>query len=154
MHHKFMVVAIKLALEGISKGHGPFGAVIVKGNEIVGQGTNRVTLTLDPTAHAEVTAIRHACQQLKEFSLTGCTLYTTCEPCPMCLSAVWWARMNAIIYASTRHDAAAADFDDFNFYEDISKPAHERAIPMTQIARDESLEIFSTWHKHEQKIPY
>ncbi len=151
----FMQLAIDLALEGINNEQsGPFGAVIVKQGEIIGVGTNRVTSSKDPTAHAEVSAIRNACLKLNNFSLAGCEIYTSCEPCPMCLGAIFWARLDKIYYAANRADAARANFDDSLFYEEIKKAPEQRLIPMTQIMHQESLKIFSAWDQNTNKIPY
>lgn len=154
MNPRFMQVSIELALEGLEKGHGPFGAVVVKGNDLVGFGTNRVTSTSDPTAHAEICAIRHACTNLKTFSLTGLDIYTSCEPCPMCLGAIYWARIDKIYYGATRSDAARVKFDDHRFYEELSKPPELRAIPMVQLNRDDCIKVFDAWERNGQKIPY
>ena len=151
----FMRAAIALAEENVASGNGgPFGAVIVRDGEIVGRGTNNVTAHNDPTAHAEVVAIRDACATLGTFSLQGCVVYTSCEPCPMCLSAIYWARLDRIYYAATCDDAAAAGFDDRHFYREIRKPAAERSIPMQQALRDEALVALQTWMKKEDRIRY
>jgi guanine deaminase len=154
MSAEFMRRAIALALDNIGLGGGPFGAVIVKGGRIIAEGTNRVTATNDPTAHAEVVAIREACRALSAFQLDGCDLYTTCEPCPMCLGAIYWARPSRIFYAGTAADAAAAGFDDAFIYEELKNPYSSRRIPMIQLLRDESLSIFSAWKANENKTPY
>jgi guanine deaminase len=151
---EFMRRAISLALENIRSGGGPFGAVIAKEGRIVAEGVNRVTANNDPTAHAEVVVVREACRKLSDFQLAGCDLYTTCEPCPMCLGAIYWARISRVFYGGTAGDAAAAGFDDAFIYKEL-KHAHEsRRIPMTQLLRDESLTIFSAWKKLESKIEY
>ena len=151
---EFMRRAISLALENIRSGGGPFGAVIAKDGRIAAEGVNRVTANNDPTAHAEVVVIREACRALADFQLAGCDLYTTCEPCPMCLGAIYWARLSRVFYGGTAGDAAAAGFDDAFIYEEL-KHAHEsRRIPMTQLFRDESLTIFSAWKKLESKTEY
>jgi tRNA(Arg) A34 adenosine deaminase TadA len=154
MSPDFMKRAIALALENISSGGGPFAAVIVKEGRIIAEGTNRVTSTNDPTAHAEVVAIREACRVLSNFQLTGCDLYTTCEPCPMCLGAIYWARPARIFYAATAADAAAAGFDDAFIYDELKIAAGKRRIPTAQLLRDESLAIFSAWKQQENKTPY
>ena len=155
MNPDFMQLAIDLALEGIAKKQsGPFGAVIVKHGEIIGVGTNRVTSTKDPTAHAEVCAIRNACLKLNNFSLSGCEIYTSCEPCPMCLGAIFWARLDKIYFGATRADAAKAQFDDRLFYEELKKDPEQRAIPMVQIMHQESLKTFVAWEKLASKTPY
>jgi guanine deaminase len=155
MSTDFMRRAISLALENIRSGRGgPFAAVIVKDGRIIAEGTNRVTSTNDPTAHAEVIAIREACRVLGDFQLTACDLYTTCEPCPMCLGAIYWARPTRIFYAGTAADAAAAGFDDAFIYEELQHPPAARRVSMTQLLRDESLAIFSAWKQQENKTPY
>lgn len=154
MNSRFMQTAIEIALKGINQGHGPFGAVIVQKDQIVGMGTNQVTKNLDPTAHAEVSAIRNACHKLNTFSLAGCTLYTSCEPCPMCLGAIFWARLDTVYYGATRADAARANFDDHYFYEELKKPLPKRAIPMNQLMRLDALTIFSAWEALGDKVPY
>ena len=147
--------AIALALENVcSGGGGPFAALIVKEGRIIAEGTNRVTLMNDPTAHAEVAAIREACRVLADFQLTDCDLYTTCEPCPMCLGAIYWARPARIFYAATAADAADAGFDDAFIYDELKIMPVERRIPMTQFLREDSLAIFSAWKKQENKTPY
>lgn len=133
---------------------GPFGAVVVKNGRIVGRGWNQVTSTNDPTAHAEVTAIREACKKMKNFDLTEAVIYTSCEPCPMCLGAIYWARIEAIYYANTRKDAAGIEFDDDFLYKEISKPIHRRLVPMTQLLRDEAFEVFESWLEKPDRIEY
>jgi tRNA(Arg) A34 adenosine deaminase TadA len=150
----FMQRAISLALENIRAGGGPFGAVIVKQGRIIAEGVNRVTSTNDPTAHAEVVAIRGACRVLADFQLSGCDLYTTCEPCPMCLGAIYWARPTRIFYAATAADAAAAGFDDAFIYDELKIPPADRRIPAAQFLRADSLAIFSSWKLLENKTPY
>jgi len=146
--------AIALALDNIRAGGGPFGCVIVKEGRIIAEGANCVTPTNDPTAHAEVVAIREACRALKNFQLEGCELYTTCEPCPMCLGAIYWARPSRVFYAAAAGDAAAAGFDDAFIYDELKKPHAARRIPMAQLLRDESLSIFSAWNASPNKIEY
>jgi tRNA(Arg) A34 adenosine deaminase TadA len=147
--------AIALALESVRNGDGgPFAALVVKDGKILAEGTNRVTATNDPTAHAEIVAIREACRILGSFQLTGCDLYSTCEPCPMCLGAIYWARPARIFYAGTAADAAAAGFDDALIYEDLGRLPAARRIPMSQILREESLVIFSAWNQQENKKRY
>jgi tRNA(Arg) A34 adenosine deaminase TadA len=151
----FMKRAIALALENVRSGSGgPFAAVIVKADRIIAEGTNRVTLTNDPTAHAEVVAVREACRVLADFQLSGCDLYTTCEPCPMCLGAIYWARPARLFYAATAADAACAGFDDAFIYNELKIPPAGRRIPMTQLLRDDSLAIFSAWKQQANKTPY
>ena len=155
MSSEFMRRAIILALENVRSGNGgPFGSVVVKEQRIIAEGTNRVTATHDPTAHAEIAAIREACRVLGDFQLTDCDLYTTCEPCPMCFGAIYWARPSRIFYAATAADAAAAGFDDNLIYQELKLLPAARRIPMMQLLRDESLAIFSAWQQQENKKPY
>ena len=149
-----MIKAIQLSIKSVNSGTGPFGAVIVKNNKIISEGFNTVTLTNDPTSHAEIVAIRSACKILNNFSLKGCDLYTTCEPCPMCLSAIYWARIDKVYYANTRSDAQKIDFSDALIYEELNKNIKERKIPMHQIMRDEALKAFELWDKKEDKVKY
>src|SRR3954467_15972593 len=142
----FMKQAIRLATENVSSGSGgPFGAVIVRDGKGVAPGVNQVTATNDPTAHAEVVAIREACRELGVFSLEGCEMYTSCEPCPMCLAAIHWSRMSAIYYGNTAADAAAAGFDDAFLYEEMKRPVGERTIPAERMLGDEAAENFEAW---------
>jgi guanine deaminase len=151
----FMREAIKLAEDGMHGGRGgPFGCVVVRRGEIVGRGQNRVTSTNDPTAHAEVTAIRDACASLQTFQLTDCELYTSCEPCPMCLSAIYWARIPQIFFANTRQDAAEIGFDDDFIYRQIPLPLEKRAIKIGQILREEGLKTFQGWTRKSDKVRY
>lgn len=155
MHKEFMLRAIELAEKGMTKNDGgPFGAVIVKDGKIIGEGNNKVTSTNDPTAHAEVVAIRNACANLNSFQLEGCELYTSCEPCPMCLGAIYWARPKAIYYACTRNDAADAGFDDQFIYDELGRTFEERHIPIIQGFRTESLEVFKKWVSKSDKTEY
>jgi len=155
MMQEFMRRAIALAKENVrTSAGGPFAAVIVKEGRVVAEGVNRVTATNDPTAHAEVVAIREACRKLGDFQLAGCDLYTTCEPCPMCLGAIYWARPARVFYASVAADAAAAGFDDAFIYEELDRVHAERRVPMQQLLREESLAIFSLWKQQEKKTPY
>ena len=155
MSSEFMKRAIALALENVRSGSGgPFAAVIVKGNHIIAEGANRVTRSNDPTAHAEVVAIREACRVLADFQLTGCDLYTSCEPCPMCLGAIYWARPARIFFAATAADAADAGFDDAFIYDELKIAPAGRRIPMTQLLRDDSLAVFSVWKQQGNKTPY
>jgi len=133
---------------------GPFGAIVVRHGRIVGRGWNQVTSTNDPTAHAEMTAIRDACRRLKTFQLADCELYTSCEPCPMCLSAIYWARLKKIFYANTRRDAARIAFDDDRIYRELAKPASRRNLPMQQLLRPEALKVFAEWQTKTDKTPY
>src|SRR2546427_10656175 len=155
MSRDFMQRAIALALENVRSGSGgPFAALIVKENRVIAEGTNRVTSRNDPTAHAEIVAIREACRVLADFQLTGCDLYTTCEPCPMCLGAIYWARPARIFFSATAADAAAAGFDDAFIYDELKIALAGRRIPMTQLFRDDALAIFSAWKQQENKTPY
>ena len=153
---KFMSRAIALAQMGIDAGAGgPFGAIVVnQAGEIVGEGFNRVTSTNDPTAHAEIVAIRSACENLNSFQLDGCTIYTSCEPCPMCLGAIYWARPEKIFYAATHEDAAAIGFDDHFIYDEIERPIEERRIKSVNLMRDEGLKVFSNWASKTDKTEY
>jgi len=153
-HEQFMALAVDLSRENIEKGGGPFGAIIVKDGQVVGKGANRVTVSLDPTAHAEVEAIRNACQTLKTFDLSECEIYTSCEPCPMCLSAIYWARLGKIYYGNTKKDAAQIEFDDDFIYQELAKSEDQRQISMTQISRSEALKVFNIWKNKTDKVPY
>ena len=147
--------AIRLSLAKMRGGFGgPFGAVVVRKGKIVGRGWNQVTSTNDPTAHAEVTAIRDACKKLKTFQLDDCELYTSCEPCPMCLAAIYWARFKKVHYANTRKDAAKIEFDDDLIYREIPKPISKQKIPMKQLLRAEALKVFVEWKNKTDKIRY
>ena len=150
----FMIRAIELSIESAKFKGGPFGSVIVKNNKIVAEGSNKVTMNNDPTAHGEIVAIRDACQKLNTFNLSGCDLYSSCEPCPMCLSAIYWARIENIFYGNTRTDAKSIDFDDSFIYSEINKDLENRKIKMYQMHRDEALEAFKIWEKKEDKIKY
>ncbi len=152
--NKFMARAIELSIKSASTIGGPFGSVIVKDNKIISEGSNEVTSLNDPTAHAEIVAIRKACQKLRKFNLSGCEIYTTCEPCPMCLSAIYWARIDKIYYANTREDAKNIDFDDSFIYLEVAKKNYERKIKMKQMNREEALEAFKIWKNKKDKIKY
>ena len=155
MSAEFMRRAIALALENVRTGRGgPFAALVVKDGSIVAEGANCVTAANDPTAHAEVVAIREACRKLNDFQLSGCDLYTTCEPCPMCLGAIYWARPARVLYACIAADAAAAGFDDAFIYDELKLSLSARHLHMQQLLRDESLAIFSLWKNQEKKTPY
>lgn len=155
MEKQFMREAIRISIEKMRLNQGgPFGAVVVKGGRIVGRGWNQVTSANDPTAHAEIVAIREACRRLKSFQLSDCELYTSCEPCPMCLSAIYWARLRRIYYANTRRDAAKANFDDAIIYHEVARPISRRKIPMKQFLRREALPALAEWNKKTDKIPY
>lgn len=152
---KFMRRAIELAEKGMdSHAGGPFGAVVVKDGEIIAEGFNQVTSKNDPTAHAEVMAIREACQKLNSFQLTGCTVYTSCEPCPMCLGAIYWARPDRVFYACDHRDAAAIDFDDSFIYQELKLDITDRSIPFSQLLRAEALPVFEKWQNNGQAIKY
>lgn len=152
---KFMLQAIEEGKKGVEKGSGgPFGAIVVKDMNVVGIGCNEVTSLYDPTAHAEIMAIRHACQTLKTYSLKGCVLFTSCEPCPMCLGAIYWARLDTYYYAATRDDAQQAGFDDSLFYKELDTPPHGRSVRSFQVEREKSLELFKLWHSLTSKKMY
>ena len=152
---EFMREAIRLSISNMQAGHGgPFGAVVVKDGQIIARGFNQVTSTHDPTCHAEVDAIRKACKELGTFQLDGCDLYTSCEPCPMCLGAIYWARPARVFYGNTKADAAAIGFDDQFIYEELARPMADRKLPMTQLLRDEALAGFRAWTELEGKTAY
>lgn len=152
---KFMNEAIALSQKGIDQDEGgPFGCVIVKGDVIVGRGNNKVTSSNDPTAHAEVVAIRDACKNLDTFQLDDCEIYTSCEPCPMCLGAIYWARPKRIYYANTRQDAADAGFDDSMIYEEITTDIEKRRIPMITLGREEAIKVLKNWVENPDKKVY
>ena len=152
--NKFMLKAIELSIKSAETIGGPFGCVIVKDNKIISEGSNKVTLTNDPTAHGEIVAIREACLKLNTFNLSGCELYSSCEPCPMCLSAIYWSHIDKIFYANTRNDAKNIDFDDSFIYSEINKKIEDRKIQMTQMLRDEALKAFKIWNTKVDKIKY
>jgi tRNA(Arg) A34 adenosine deaminase TadA len=155
MEEKFMGRAIELAIDNVRSGRGgPFGAVIVKDGATIAEGTNCVTSSNDPTAHAEVVAIREACKKLGSFQLEGCELYTSCEPCPMCLGAIYWARPARVFYGASAGDASAAQFDDAFIFREIAQPARLRKIPMTQVMRDEALAAFRVWLDKADRVRY
>lgn len=154
-HYEFMRRAIQVAREGMqSHQGGPFGAVIVRDGEIIAEGCNRVTSTNDPTAHAEVTAIRLACQKTGNFRLEGCVIYTSCEPCPMCLGAIYWAGIEKIYYGCTKDDAAAVDFEDAFIYQELETPKTERKLSQENCLREEALPVFEEWRSKENKMEY
>ena len=154
-HDDFMRRAIALSREHMEAGHGgPFGAVVVKDGKIIGEGWNRVTSANDPTAHAEVLAVREACKTLGTYDLSGAVIYTSCEPCPMCLGAIYWARLDRVYFGNSRTDAAAISFDDARLYQEISAPYEQRAIPMVRLLSDEALEIFNAWMVKPDKQTY
>ncbi len=147
--------AIQISLDNVrAASGGPFAALVVRDGKILATGANQVTSTQDPTAHAEIVAIRGACQGIRDFQLRDCELYTTCEPCPMCMGAIYWARLSKVYYANTREDAARIGFDDSFIYDQLSLPVAARAIPMIQIMRDQALETFREWEKSQKKIKY
>lgn len=155
IHSDFIRRAIEIGREGMRAGKGgPFGALVVKDGKIVGESSNRVTSTTDPTAHAEVMAIRSACKALDTFILKDCTLYSSCEPCPMCLGAIYWARLDRVYFAAFHSDAAKADFDDSFIYSEIDKEPANRKIPMAQILREEGISLFEEWIRMEDKRVY
>jgi tRNA(Arg) A34 adenosine deaminase TadA len=154
-HEKFMRIAIELAEDNVKRGvGGPFGAVIVKDGMIVARSANRVVPTNDPTAHAEVSVIRLACQELETYNLSGCEIYTSCEPCPMCLGAIYWARIDKIYYANTKADAAAIGFDDHFIYDELESAMENRKLPFQQLLRDEAIQAFKLWETTEHKEHY
>jgi len=153
-NNNFMLRAIELSIDSANKTGGPFGCVIVKNNKIIGEGSNKVTLSNDPTAHAEIVAIREACKKLNTFNLSGCDLYSSCEPCPMCLSAIYWSHLDNIFYANTRDDAKEINFDDSLIYSEFAKKIEDRKIPIKQMLRDEALQAFKIWSKKVDKIKY
>lgn len=154
-HDKFMRMAIELAENNVVQGQGgPFGAVIVKDGMVVARSANKVVPTNDPTAHAEVSAIRLACAELGTFNLEGCVIYTSCEPCPMCLGAIYWARIDHIYYANTKADAAAIGFDDKFIYDELDLPMDQRKLPVVQLLRDEALQAFRLWETSVSKTEY
>lgn len=154
-HNPFMARAIQLAIENVQAGKGgPFAAVVVREGRILAEGVNLVTSTEDPTAHAEIVAIRQACRNLASFQLSGCEIYASSEPCPMCMGAIYWARLARVFFAATRQDAAAAGFDDAHIYEQIERPVSQRIIPMHQMMREEALAAFQAWDQRPDKIRY
>jgi len=154
MHSSFLRRAVELAVDNVGQGGGPFGALVVKDDKVIAASGNRVTANLDPTAHAEVLAIRLACRELGSFQLTGCTLYTSCEPCPMCLGAIYWARLQAVYYACNRQDAAQAGFDDRFIYDEIGKSSDNRCIPMIYLNLNNAGLPFQAWDDLQSKIKY
>jgi len=155
MENPFMARAIRLSVESVqSKDGGPFGAVIVKDGKIIAEASNDVTGTNDPTAHAEILAIREACKKLNDFELKGCEMYTSCEPCPMCLGAIYWARLDRVYFGNTAADAAKIDFSDAFIYDEIARPHAQRNIPMIQMMHEQALEGFRAWAEKPNKTPY
>lgn len=151
---KFMRKAIALSNQSVDKGGGPFGAIIVKDGKIIASASNRVSLNNDPTAHAEILVIRKACKKLKTFNLSGCELYTSCEPCPMCLSAIYWARINQYYFANNKEDARKIEFDDAFIYSELDKPFGQRSIQQKQLMREEALVVFGKWKNKTDKVEY
>ncbi len=155
MKDAFMQEAIALAVENVRQGRGgPFAALVVKGSAVVARGTNRVTTAHDPTAHAEVVAIREACRALGDFQLNGCDLYTSCEPCPMCLGALYWARLDRVFFAASRQDAAAAGFDDAFIYDELCRPLDARSVPLVQRLSEAGQRPFEVWAAYEGRVEY
>jgi guanine deaminase len=155
VQEEFMRRAIALSLENVNAGRGgPFAALVVRGGEIIGEGTNQVTSTNDPSAHAEMLAIRAACRRLNHFQLKGCEIYSSCEPCPMCLGLIYWARPEKVYYAASAEDAAAIGFDDSRIYHELQSPHSQRSIPTKQMLRQEALLAFRAWREKPDKIPY
>jgi guanine deaminase len=154
-HLKFMKMAIALSKKNVEKAMGgPFGAVLVKNGKVIAKSANRVTTTNDPTAHAEIVAIRIASKKLNSFDLSDCVIYTSCEPCPMCLGAIYWSRISKIYYANTKHDAAEIGFDDKFIYDELDLPVEKRKLPVVQLLRNEAIEAFKEWQKSGIKIHY
>lgn len=154
-HEDFMRMAVELSVKNVSECiGGPFGAVIVKDGKVIAKSANKVTTTNDPTAHAEVSAIRLACTALNTFDLSGCVIYTSCEPCPMCLGAIYWSRVETIYYANTKADAAHIGFDDKFIYDELDKPMAQRTLPVVQMMRDEAIEAFKLWETSPMRIDY
>ena len=154
MTEGFMSKAIAMSIKNVARGGGPFAALVVRDGEIIGAGVNQVTATNDPTAHAEIVAIREACRKLNAFQLIGCDIYTTCEPCPMCLGAIYWARPARVFFANTREDAKSIGFDDEFIYRQITLPFEQRSIPMVPMMRDEALRAFRLWQDKPDKTTY
>jgi tRNA(Arg) A34 adenosine deaminase TadA len=155
MKIRFMREAIRISREMMRRNHGgPFGAVIVRRGRIIARGWNQVTSTHDPTAHAEMVAIRRACARLRRFHLDDCEIYTSCEPCPMCLAAIYWARLRKVYYANTRRDAARIGFNDAFIYRELARPIHRRQLPMEALLREEAARVFAEWQAKPDKTPY
>jgi len=150
----FIREAVQLAIQSIADGGGPFGSIVVKDNKIIGRGNNQVTMNNDPSAHAEIMSIRNACQNINDFNLTDCTLYASCEPCPMCMSAIYWARINRVVYAATGDDAAKAGFDDTFIAKEVCKPYNERTLPIEHLKCEKHTQCFDDWINNEKKIKY
>jgi tRNA(Arg) A34 adenosine deaminase TadA len=154
MGDSYMRRALALACDSVASGGGPFGAVVVRDGQVVAEGLNRVTVWNDPTAHAEIVAVRGACSKLGRFDLRGCDVYSSCEPCPMCLGALHWARVDTIYYSATRHDAARAGFDDAALYDEFSRAMAERATPIRRLLPEAATEPFEAWLKQAQRVAY
>ncbi|MEU4805850.1 nucleoside deaminase [Actinosynnema sp. NPDC023587] len=152
--HAWLMASIDLATRNVAAGGGPFGAVIVRAGEVIATGTNQVTSAVDPTAHAEVVAIRAACREIGDFKLVGCVLVASCEPCPLCLAAALWARVDRVVYAADRDDAAAAGFDDREFHELFGKPRAEWSLPVEQVTTDQDNAPFSAWLSRPDRVDY
>jgi tRNA(Arg) A34 adenosine deaminase TadA len=150
----FIQKAINISIENQEDGGGPFGAVIVKDGEIIAQSGNTVTKTNDPTAHAEINVIREACRKLNDFELKGCVLYSSCEPCPMCLGAIYWSRLDKLVFAATHEDAKNAGFDDSFIYQELKLPYYQRSVPTIQLMREEAIKSFESWKNRDDKIEY
>lgn len=154
-HEKFMLLAIALSNKNVEQGlGGPFGAVIVKRGKLVAKSANQVAISNDPTAHAEISAIRIASKKLKSFDLTGCTIYTSCEPCPMCLGAIYWSRISHVYYGNTKHDAAHIGFNDKFIYDELALPSNDRKLILNQLLKEEAMEAFEKWQNSENKTVY
>lgn len=153
-HEYWMQRAIELSIKNVDDGGGPFGAIIVKDGKLIAEGVNQVTKLNDPTMHAEIVAIREACKQLNTFDLSGCIIYTSCEPCPMCLGAIYWAKLSEMYFANTKHDADSIEFSDEFIYKEIEKPYHARQLKTHQIMREKALIAFEKWKQKEDKIRY
>ncbi len=153
-HNKYMLDAIQLSIDNVKKGAGPFGAVIVKDGKIVAAATNSVTIENDPTAHAEVNAIRKACKILSTFDLSGCAIYTSCEPCPMCLGAIYWAHIDKVFYGNNKTDARNIGFDDSFIYDEIDLPIDKRKVSFTQLLPKKAIKAFNDWQNKEDKVAY
>ena len=154
MEEMFMRRAVALSCQGVAEGGGPFGAVVVRDGIIIGEGRNKVVPGADPTQHAEIVAIRAACAALGTHDLSGAVLYTSCEPCPMCLSATWWARISEVVYGNDRADAAAIGFDDAAIYEEVARPLHARTLPIRRLLGEEAISAFRLWQEKTDRMPY
>ena len=153
-HKKYIDRAIELARKSMNSGGGPFGAVVVRSGEIVSEGMNRVVADRNPTAHAEIMAIEEACRVLGTHSLEGCIIYSSCEPCPMCLGAIYWSRLDAVYFSATHRDAGNASFDDSFIYSELNKPCDQRSLPCIRIPAEKAVTVFDDWKSSEKKIPY